>query len=375
MIHTTMQMMPYAQRMRLLAAINRGDVTAPDGVDMTLRGHMQASVFTVAAWTRGGCQIYDCAPVVGAALERSVPGGEAALAGRGTDAHARWLRHLHDTASAWAGMIGISAPADDCMVLSMRHEPVMLPGFMDTSMLDLSVSCTPLPATTTVRVLAETRAALPRTVSMIGALVVRWGGGLRAWPGAICAVDIEGVRLRGRRWWGRVIVTADGACCLLNAAGDVVGDTHGLARLVGLLALTLCIGLHSEAITYYTPKRRKGQKRRGRGGKGRTTVRTCTLDMERWRRQERRADLKLVSAKRRSPPGHIPAEYTGASYHVGRFTRGTWVREERVLPGEEWLDIKESKRGGLLVKVARECNADGYTVGTPTPKLVLVQPA
>ena len=49
------------------------------------------------------------------------------------------------------------------------------------------------------------------------------------------------------------------------------------------------------------------------------------------------------------------------------YERDIWVKEENVIPGEEWLDLKLSASGkGYLVRVNRECNQGGYTVGDPT---------
>ena len=386
MIHTTMQNYTPALRMRILRMADRAggsqkwrgspgleaDVMAQrDKCSVTIG----ASLSTVAEWARYGCTIYDCNDVKFDAGRRVL----SDLRDHGSDP----LATARALLAEWATMRGVTAPDSGCVVLGIKGSAT------DRGMWGPWDVRDGVCGAAIARMAQRGERYRPflephhnGQAAVVTALTFRWAqpGMLQGWEidardRLMLQIDLEGYTVDGAPFHAVVGAGDDGRFIMVDRGGAAMRD-GSLAAFAILYGLTLVIGLHSAAITYYTPKRRKGQKRRGRGGKGRTTLRTCKLDTERWACRVRKPGLKLLPTPRKPvASGHVPVPYAGAGYHVGCFTRGTWVREESVRDGEEWLDIKESKRGGLLVKVARECNAEGYMVGTPTPRLVLVKPA
>ncbi|MCH9834110.1 hypothetical protein K0U83_00530 [bacterium] len=367
---TTMQHYTAAMRMRILRmvdGISHGD-PASLAQEAKAQAHKSgvsigASLETVAEWVRHGCTIYDCGPIQNATTRRVLSDLE--------DHECNPLATTRSLMAEWAAMRGVTAPDSGCVVFGLTMAGVWVPA-------DARDGTCGAPIARMAQLGARQRPLLePRhngQAASITSMTFRWSQPETLQEGTF-QINLEGYTIEGAPYHASVGARDDGSFRIANMSGAEMRDVE-LAAFAIIYGLTLAIGIHSAAITYYTPKRRKGRRRQGRGGKGRTVLRTCKLDTERWACRVRKPGLRLLPNKRkRVEPGHVPVAYTGAGYHVGSFTRGTWIREEHVRDGEEWLDIKQSKRGGLLVKVARECNAEGYMVGTPTPKLVLVQPA
>ena len=134
---------------------------------------------------------------------------------------------------------------------------------------------------------------------------------------------------------------------------------------VTMLNLMIFYALKNKTIEWSERKPAKPRKKGSRRNKGSSAlrVRTCRVDSEGARTLEKR--LTGMAAKRSpsGPPVNPTGPYTGAAYHVKEYDRAVWVHEANVQPGEEWLDIKQRKSGGILVQVLRECNRKGYTVG------------
>jgi hypothetical protein len=124
-------------------------------------------------------------------------------------------------------------------------------------------------------------------------------------------------------------------------------------------------------------KKRKGQRgRRSGGGPLSPKVRTCKLDTKRMARIEKKRSGKKPD-RSNAGTGTPRGAYDGPAYRVDRYERDIWVKEKNVLPGEEWKDIKQSRRGsGCLVLVHRVCNESGYVIGDKTAvNLVRATPA
>ena len=122
-----------------------------------------------------------------------------------------------------------------------------------------------------------------------------------------------------------------------------------------------------KVIEYYRPNKRKKRRRRGATAKYHPErQRVIRVDLSRAVGIERRPERTLSDPPQPRARDLNPGSYNGPTYHVGPFRRRTWVLTENTRPGEEWLDLKESKSGRMLALVERACNADGYTVGDHT---------
>lgn len=172
-------------------------------------------------------------------------------------------------------------------------------------------------------------------------------------------------------------VSDDSVVTALDFNGDRMPgqSTHHLHVLLFQSVVEALSGLLTKRIVY-TKQASRGRKGiRGRRRTSRNSVKTCLLDVALWNQYVRRTNLRLVSTSGGSSSTAPSSKYDGPSYTVGVITRGMWVLEKNVKPGEEWLDIRESKAGNVLVLVKRECNHEGYTVsGSGEPSLRLVQP-
>lgn len=172
-------------------------------------------------------------------------------------------------------------------------------------------------------------------------------------------------------------ITDDGEGNVVDYNGTTLHN-DGLVYLHAVVFMSVAemlSGLLTKRIVYTKERktsRRGGARRRG----SKANVKTCLLDVALWNQYVRKPRLRLVSSSGQSSSSAPPAsKYDGPSYTVGVINRGMWVLEKNVRPGEEWLDIKESKAGNMLVLVKRECNHEGYTVnGSGEPSLRLVQP-
>jgi hypothetical protein len=163
-------------------------------------------------------------------------------------------------------------------------------------------------------------------------------------------------------------------------------DSHGFADLAVAIETSLIYYLRvfymlqNRVVVWSerrTAKKRKGQRgRRSGGGPLSPKVRTCKLDLDRLARIEKKRTGKKSSGTG-SGTGTPRGAYEGPSYRVDRYERNIWVKEENVLPGEEWKDIKQARRGsGCLVLVNRVCNERGYVIGDQTAvNLVRATPA
>lgn len=137
----------------------------------------------------------------------------------------------------------------------------------------------------------------------------------------------------------------------------------GHYELITCLHLSTFFALKNRAVIW---SERKPAKRRKKGSRRRTkystTMRTCRIDKVKMATVERKYTGDKPPRKPCENPG-ANGPYTGPTYHVKKYERPMWVLEANVRKGEEWLDLKTRPKGGYYVRVNRECNKKGYTVG------------